>query len=73
MSQLQTLNSRRFTLTLRAEHPDIGERLTVLTLRRVEFAHEPIILTATELSELRALLNKWDETGTKGQITAEKE
>ena len=64
MSTSPQMNSRCFTCTLLDEDADIGERLTVLTLRRVRFAHtNPIILTASELQELRHLLNQWPENG----------
>lgn len=59
MSQKQTMNSRCFTCALLEADPEIGEPLTVLTLRRVHFPHTPVILTASETRELQALLNRW--------------
>ena len=64
MPTKQVLNSRCFTCTLLDQDTEIGEELTVLTLRRVQFAHlVPIILTASEVRELRHLLNRWSEQG----------
>ena len=64
MSTSQKMSSRCFTCTLLAEDAEIGEKLTVLTLRQVHFAHPtPVILTASEVRELRHLLNRWSESG----------
>lgn len=59
----QTMNSRCFTCSLLEKDPDLGECLTVITLRRVHFPHTPVILTASEVQELRALLQRWPEQG----------
>jgi hypothetical protein len=64
MSTSQEMNSRCFTCILLAEDAEIGEKLTVLTLRQIHFAHPtPVILTASEVRELRHLLNQWPESG----------
>jgi hypothetical protein len=68
------MNSGCFTCALLEADPEIGEPLTVLTLRRVHFPHTPVILTASEVRELRALLNRWDETNaTPDRRVAEEE
>ena len=58
-----TMNSRCFTCTLMDKDPDLGEYLTRITLRRVHFAHTPLILTASEIDELRGLLVRWPAHG----------
>ncbi len=63
----QTMNSRHFTCTLLKKDPDLEERVTVLTLRRVSFPHKPILLTASEVQELRSLLQRWPEQGSSTQ------
>jgi len=63
----QTMNSRCFTCSLLKKDPDLGECLTVITLRRVNFPHTPIILTASEVSELRSLLARWPANGAPTQ------
>ena len=64
----QTINSRCFTCSLLEKDPDLGECLTVITLRRVNFPHTPVILTASELDELRRLLIRWPANGGPTQI-----
>ena len=59
----QTMNSRCFTCSLLEKDPDLGECLTVITLRRVNFPHTPVILTTSELDELRSLLARWPANG----------
>ncbi len=59
----QTINSRCFTCSLLGEEPELGECLTVITFRRVNFPHTPLILTASEVSELRSLLARWPANG----------
>jgi hypothetical protein len=59
----QKMNSRCFTCSLLEEDPDLGECLTVITLRRVNFPHTAIILTASEVNELRRLLARWPANG----------
>ena len=39
--------------------PDLTERVTLLTFRRVQFPQAPVILTLTELDELAGLLPRW--------------
>ena len=67
----QTMNSQRFTCSLLEKGPDLGECLTVITLRRVNFPHTPVILTASELDELRRLLIRWPANGVPVQSTEE--
>ena len=67
----QTMSSQRFTSSLLEKAPDLGECLTVITLRRVNFPHTPIILTASELDELRRLLIRWPSSGVPVQSTEE--
>ena len=67
----QTMNSQRFTCSLLEKEPDLGECLTVITLRRVNFPHTPVILTASELDELRRLLIRWPANGVPVQSTEE--
>lgn len=64
----QTMNSRCFTCALLEKDPDLGECITVITLRRVNFPHTPVILTASELAELRGLLARWPAIGGTTQI-----
>ncbi len=58
----QKMNSRCFTCTLLEKDPDLEERVTVLTLRRVHFPHPPVILTQNELAELQSLIHRWLRT-----------
>ena len=62
-----TMNSRCFTCSLLENDPDLGECLTVITLRRVNFPHTPVILTASEVYELRSLLARWPANGVPAQ------
>jgi hypothetical protein len=35
----------------------------MITLRRVNFPHTPVILTSDEVTELRSLLTRWSANG----------
>ncbi|MCB0190403.1 MAG: hypothetical protein KDJ65_00515 [Anaerolineae bacterium] len=59
----QTMNSRCFTCSLLEKDSDLGECLTIITLRRVNFPHTPLILTSSEVSELQSLLARWPANG----------
>ena len=63
----QKMNSRCFTCSQLEKDPDLGECLTVITLRRVNFPHTPVILTSSELDELRSLLARWLANGDRTQ------
>ena len=63
----QTMNSQCFTCSLLEKDPDLRECLTVITLRRVNFPHTPVILTSSELDELRSLLARWPANGDRTQ------
>lgn len=69
----QTMNSRCFTCSLLEKDPDLGECLTVITLRRVHFPHTPIILTSSEVEELRSLLARWPANGSPTQTKAKED
>ena len=63
----QKMNSRCFTCSLLEKDPDLGECLTVITLRRVNFLHTPVILTSSEVGELQSLLAHWSADGAPTQ------
>ena len=69
----QTMNSRCFTCSLLEKDPDLGECLTVITLRRVHFPHTPVILTSSEVTELRSLLARWPVNGPPSQAKAKED
>ena len=69
----QTMNSQHFTCALLEKDPDLGEPVTILILRRIHFPHTPVILTASEIQELRALLQRWPEQGSSRPKEAKQE
>ena len=71
---MDNLRAAQLTITyLWRALEEYGVTSETQTLRRVRFPHTPVIFTASEVEELRALLQRWSAQGSSKRKEAKQE